>query len=128
MAQGYLDRAHAKVYLITTGTPALTGEFCKQFDVGHTCLVDRKDEPSYAAFGLEKVGMLTLLGPSLWESLKTIARRWREIHAPKAGDPFQMSGTFVLDSEGIVRLAHRSRHPNDHISHETIWRCLDAIG
>jgi len=72
--------------------------------------------------------MLALLGPSVWESLKTIVRRRREIHAPKAGDPFQMSGTFVLDGEGNVRLAHHGKHPNDHVSHEEIWRCLDAIG
>lgn len=90
--------------------------------------MDRPGEPSYGAFGLAKVGMKTLLGPSLVESLKTIWRRRSEIHAPKAGDVFQMSGTFVLDGDGVVRLAHRSAHPNDHVPHETIWRCLDTIG
>jgi hypothetical protein len=115
------------VYLVTTGTPALTSEFCKRFDVGHACLVDHPGEPGYAAFGLAKVGMRTLLGPSLWQSLKTIARRWREIHAPEGGDPFQMSGTFVFDGRGRLRLAHRSAHPNDHAAHEDIWHCLDSI-
>jgi hypothetical protein len=114
--------------LVTTGTPQFTGEFCKQFDVGHTCLVDQPGEPGYRAFGLAKVSMLTLLGPSVWESLVTIARRWREIASPKAGDVFQMSGTFVFDREGIVRLAHHGRHPNDHVAHEKIWEYLDAIG
>lgn len=115
------------MYLVTTGTPELTVEFCEQFDVGHTCLVDLPGEPGYGAFGLAKVGMRTLLGPSLWASLKTIARRWREIHVPKGGDPFQMSGTFVLDGSGKVRLAHRSAHPNDHLAHERIWSCLDSM-
>jgi hypothetical protein len=95
--------------------------------VGHTCLVDRPGEPTYAAFGLAKVGMRTLLGPSLWQSAKTMARRWRELHAPPAGDPFQMSGTFVFDGSGRLRLAHRSAHPNDHLSHEAIWSCLDQM-
>jgi hypothetical protein len=113
---------------VTTGTPQFTAEFCKQFDVGHTCLVDQPGEPGYRAFGLAKVGMRTLLGPSLWESLAVIARRWRELATPKAGDVYQMSGTFVLDCEGVVRLAHRGAHPNDHVSHEEIWQCLDAIG
>ncbi len=123
-----MERAQAKIFLVTTGTPAFTAEFCKQFDVCHTCLVDHPGEPGYGAFGLAKVGMRTLLGPSLLESLTTIARRWRELATPKAGDVYQMSGTFVLDREGVVRLAHRGAHPNDHIAHEKIWDCLDAIG
>jgi len=88
--------------------------------------VDLPGEPAYAAFGLAKVGMRTLLGPSVWQSLKTISRRWREIRAPKAGDPFQMSGTFVFDAQGVLQLAHRGAHPNDHLAHEQIWACLDA--
>ena len=112
---------------MTTGTPEFTAEFCKQFDVGHQCLVDHPGEPGYGAFGLAKVGMKQLLGPSIWESLKTLYRRRSEIHNPKAGNVFQMSGTFVLDRDATVRLAHRSEHPNAHVAHETIWRCLDAI-
>ena len=90
------------------------------------CLLEH--EPSYRAFGLEKVGLLRLFGPNPLVSLWTLARRFREVSNPPSGNVFQMSGTFVIDAGGIVRMAHRSRHPNDHADTARIWACLDALG
>jgi len=120
-------RRDANVYAVTTGTPADTAAFCEQLDVPFPCLVDRPGEPGYRAFGLDKVGLLRLFGPNPIKSLWTVARRFREVRNPPSGDVFQMSGTFVIDGRGIVRLAHRSRYPNDHVETERIWACLDAL-
>jgi peroxiredoxin len=122
------EKRGANVYAITTGTPADSAAFCREHEVPFACLVDRPGEPAYQAFGLKKVSLRRLFGPSLLEALVTLAKRFREVKAPKSGDVYQMSGTFVLDGAAIVRLAHIDQHPGDHASNEEIWRCLDAIG
>jgi peroxiredoxin len=38
-----------------------------------------------------------------------------------------MSGTFVIDRDGTLLLAHRDEHPNDHASMSDVLGCLDAI-
>ena len=133
MAQLRHDRAEfegrgAHVYTITTGTPADSAAFCREREVPFPCLVDEPGEPGYRAFGLAKVGLRRLFGPSLLEALVTLAKRFREVEIPKSGDVYQMSGTFVVDGGGIVRLAHPDEHPGDHIANEEVWHCLDAIG
>jgi peroxiredoxin len=120
-------RSFADVYTITTGTPADTAEFCREFEVPFPCLVDYPGEPAYAAFGLAKVSLRQLFGPSLVESMIVIAKRLREIRAPKSGDVYQMSGAFVFDSDGILRFAHANQHPNDNADSERIWACLDSF-
>ncbi|HJQ83386.1 MAG TPA: peroxiredoxin-like family protein [Candidatus Binatia bacterium] len=123
---GY-ERRDARCLLVTTGTPEHTREFCAAREAPFACLVDLPGEPAYAAFGLAKVSLRALFGPSLLTGVLTVLRRWREVSMPRSGDVHQMSGAFVVDRDGIVRLAHRNRHPNDHPADETIWRCLDAL-
>jgi len=123
---GYLARG-ARAYAVTTGTPEHTQQFCARHEVPFACLVDRPGEPAYRAFGLEKTTLRRLFGPSLLQGVWSALSRWRETYTPASGDVFQMSGTFVLDREGVVRFAHRDAHPGDHASDEEIWACLDAL-
>jgi len=124
---GY-ERRRARCFAVTTGTPEHTREFCAARGVPFTCLVDLPGEPAYAAFGLEKVSLRRLFGPSLLRGIATVVARWREVAMPKSGDVYQMSGTFVLDRGGIVRFVHRNRDPNDHPADADIWACLDRLG
>ena len=121
------SRDFAKVYAVTNGRPADTAAFCEEFRVPFPCLVDQPGEPAYEAFGLKKVGMRQLFGPSLVTGLLTLVKRFREVRAPKSGDVHQMSGTFVIGADGRVLLAHADEHPNDRISSEQVWACLDAV-
>ena len=125
--RGEFEKRGANVYAITTGTPGDSAAFCRDRDVPFPCLVDAPGEPAYQAFGLKKVSLRRLFGPSLVEALVTLAKRFREVEIPKSGDVYQMSGTFVLDGRGIVRLAHLDEHPGDHAPSEEIWRCLDGL-
>jgi len=122
------EKRGANVYTITTGTPADSAAFCRDREVPFPCLVDKPGEPAYRAFGLQKVSLRRLFGPSLVQAFVTLAKRFREVEMPKSGDVYQMSGTFVLDRRGIVRLAHLDEHPNDHVSNEEVLRCLDTLG
>ena len=48
---------------------------------------------------------------TIWRYVRllTSGRRWRGIQ----GDSAQLGGDFVVDAEGIIRLAHRSHDPTD---------------
>jgi peroxiredoxin len=124
---GY-ELRRARCFAVTTGTPAHTREFCAAREVPFTCLVDAPGEPAYAAFGLRKVSLRRLFGPSLLRGIATVLSRWREVAMPKSGDVYQMSGAFVVDRAGVVRFVHRNSHPNDHPADEDIWACLDGLG
>ena len=63
-------------------------------------------------------------------SLKTVqsyvqlmraGRRWRGIH----GDSTQLGGDFVVDADGVVRLAYRSHDPTDRPSVEQFFTVLN---
>jgi peroxiredoxin len=124
---GYARR-RARCFVVTTGTPEDTREFCAAHAVPFTCLVDLPGEPAYAAFGLKKVSIRRLFGPNLLAGIARVLSRWREIALPKSGDVHQMSGAFVVDGAGVVRFVHRDRHPNDHPADADLWACLDALG
>ena len=122
------QRRPVECFLVTTGTPEHTSEFCREHRAPFRCLVDRPGEPTYRDYGLQKVGIVRLFGPNPFVSIATLIKRRREVKVPKSGDVHQLSGTFVIDGAGIVRLAHRDAHPGDHASSADIWACLDAIG
>lgn len=44
------------------------------------------------------------------------------------GDVFQMPGTFIIDSEGIVRYARYSRHVADHPPTADLITALGTLG
>ncbi len=79
----------------------------------------------YQAYGLER---------SLWRSwnLKTMrryvqlmraGRQWRGIQ----GDSTQLGGDFIVDADGIVRLAYRSHDPTDRPSAEQLLALIREL-
>ncbi|MGB3700022.1 MAG: hypothetical protein WA997_02030, partial [Anaerolineales bacterium] len=49
--------------------------------------------------------------------------RWRGIQ----GDSGQLGGDFIVDRQGIIRLAHLSQDPTDRPALSTILKTLDEI-
>ena len=45
----------------------------------------------------------------------------------QGGSFFQMPGTFVIDTEGVVQMADRNRHVADTPENEMILRVLEAL-
>jgi peroxiredoxin len=50
--------------------------------------------------------------------------RQRGLHG---GSFVQMPGTFLVDTSGVIRMAHRNRTVSDNPSNEKILRVLGAI-
>jgi peroxiredoxin len=77
----------------------------------------------YRSYGLGKGSTWGIFGPKIiWTYIKLMARGrlFRGIQA----NPYQLGGDFVIDGEGIVRLAHRGEEPTDR---PTVEQLLEAV-
>jgi peroxiredoxin len=108
--QEELDRLNVEVLIISFGTlPAATRwleETCNPFRL----LLD-PERKAYEAYGLERSLARSWNLKTIWRYVQLLAsgRRWRGIQ----GDSAQLGGDFVVDADGIVRLAYQSHDPTD---------------
>jgi peroxiredoxin len=115
------QEAGGEVAVITMATPELAAGFRSRHKLPFAVLADRNRE-AYRAFGLGKGTLGQLAGPAIWSAgLKAVLRHGVGIPTQ---DPWQMPGTFVVDTGGIVRYAHRPRHQADSPSHDEIVAVL----
>jgi len=119
-----LERLNVEVLLITFSSVGYGRIWLEEVCSALRLLIDR-ERTVYGTFGLER----SLL--RAW-SLKTM---WRYVQLRRAGyrrrgiqgDSAQLGGDFIIDPEGIVRLAHRSRDPTDRPSVDRLLTVLRQI-
>ena len=90
--------------------------FCEPRAPGAVCLAD-PDRSAYHAYGLyQGTFWQTLLSPQIWRSNRDLARtKGYKPELPPAGqDAYQMSGTFIIGMDGLVRLPYYYEDIADH--------------
>lgn len=90
--------------------------FCDQRAPGVTCLAD-PDRTAYRAYGLYRgTPWQTLISPRIWLSNRRLAnQKGFKPEVPPAGqDAYQMSGTFVIGTDGRIRLPYYYEDIADH--------------
>ncbi len=91
-------------------------EFCDLRAPGSICLADPKRE-AYHAYGLyQGTAWQTILSPRIWLSNRRLARaKGYKPEFPHAGqDAYQMSGTFIIGTDGRIRLPYYYEDIADH--------------
>ncbi len=91
---------------VTQGTPEAARDFCQQRAPGLLCLSDPQRR-AYRAYGLERASIWqTFLSWRVWQSNKRLQkeRGWKPEMPPPGQDAMQMSGTFVIGTDGRIRL------------------------
>jgi peroxiredoxin len=122
--QNELLRLNARVVIISFGTlPALQAwmrETCESFEV----LLDPGREV-YRAYQLERSRWRSWTPRTLWTYARLLAagRKWQ----PKEGDTSQMGADFIIDGQGIIRLAHRSHDPADRPKVDVLLSILEGL-
>ncbi len=102
--------------------PELLRELAGELSLPFPLLHDR-DVSAYSAFGLRRGSVREIYGPgTVWTYVKLMLRG-RRLRRTTA-DRFQLGGDFVIDGQGLIRLAHPSRNPSDRAS---VSRLLDAL-
>ncbi len=80
---------------------------------------------SYRAYQLRS-SRLRSWGPNvLWRYVKLLMAG--EHLRPAQGDPNQLGGDFIIDADGIIRLAHPSKDPVDRPAVATLLSTLSAM-
>ena len=90
--------------------------FCDQRAPSATCLAD-PDRTAYHAYGLyQGTVWQTLLSPRIWLSNRRLARqKGYKPELPHTGqDAYQMSGTFIIGTDGRIRLPYYYEDIADH--------------
>ena len=109
------------VAAVAQGSPIRTRQLCESHLVPFRCLAD-PDHEAYRAFGLERGSIAQIMGPEVM--LKTMRSFFRGNFGPPGGDIFQLGGTFVIGTDGLIRLAHAARDPSDLAAMDTIFAHL----
>lgn len=119
--QGALEKLGTQVLIISFGTlpraQAWLEETCSPFRL----LLD-PERVVYNAYGLERSLFRSWNLGTIWRYVQLLGsgRRWRGIQ----GDSAQLGGDFIVDAEGVVRLAYRSYDPTDR---PTVPQLLDVL-
>ena len=122
--QEALDELNTRVWIISFGTlPAAQAwleETCAPFPV----LLD-PDRESYRDYGLEHSLLRSWNLKTMWRYVQLLigGRRWRGIQ----GDSEQLGGDFIVDRNGVVRLAYPSHDPTDRPAVDELLTVLHQL-
>lgn len=113
-----LKSKNLSLAIVTQGTPEAAKVFCEERAPGVLCLAD-PERKAYKAYGLERANLWqTFLSMNVWRSNSRLKRErgWSTELPPKGQDAMQMAGTFVIGTDGRVRLPYYYDDIADHPS------------
>jgi len=101
---------------VTQGTLEAAKAFCEERAPGQLCLAD-PERNAYRAFGLERATIWQIfLSRRVWQSNKRLRkeRGWNTDLPPAGQDAMQLAGTFVIGTDGRIRLPYYYDNIADH--------------
>ncbi len=107
------ESLNARVVIISFGSALGAQTWLQETGAPFTLLLD-PERAAYSAYGLEH-SWTRSWGMRVWlryAQLLLAGRPWRGIQ----GDSGQLGGDFIVDTNGIIRLAYRSHDPTDRPS------------
>lgn len=114
------DRTDWNVVFVCMASPEEARGFRDKMESPHRFICD-PEKSLYADFGLKRGNLVQLFGPGVWRAGAKAAKHG--VGVP-VGDPLQLSGSFVLNSEGEVLWEHRDRDAGDTAPVDEIGRAL----
>jgi peroxiredoxin len=118
------DDAGAGIVLIGQGEPSDAVAFTERLQQPFECLVD-PDRSAYRAYGLMRATPSQILTPQIaLPFLRANLHRQFQQRGLQGGSFLQMPGTFVVGTDGVLRMAHRNRHIADT---PTTHQLLDVL-
>jgi peroxiredoxin len=113
--QSLRDRG-LRLVIVSHASAESAKAFCEERAPSATCLAD-PNRGAYRAYGLYRGTMWqTLISPRIWLSNRRLARvKGYKPEVPHKGqDAYQMSGTFIIGTDGRIRLPYYYEDIADH--------------
>ena len=122
------EEAGAVIVLIGLGTPDRAAWFCRDKSIPFACLAD-PDQVAYQAYDLRTAGLSEILRAE--NGLKylrlQVKTETRQRTAKRGEDVLQLGGTFVVDTGGVIRYAHRNRHTGDNPPNDEVLEAIESM-
>jgi peroxiredoxin len=118
------EKVGTKVAIISFGTFQRARTWLQETGVPFEFFLDPQRK-AYRAYGMER-SLIRSWSPKVWYTyarLLVSGRRWRGIQ----GDSTQLGGDFIVDKNGIIRLAYRSHDPMDRPSIDNLVSLLQRL-
>ena len=114
--QRFLD-AGGDVAVITMGSVKQTAMFRDRNRLPFVCLAD-PERIAYQAYGVPFGTVSQVAGPAVWAGgLKATLRAG---FAKPVGDVLQLHGSFIVDTQGVIRYIHWPRHSADQPTNDEL--------
>lgn len=97
---------------VALGEPKHAVRYCGSLAPSIDCFCNQTAEV-YEAYGLQRGGVTTILNPGLAVASLRAASRGH-VQGKPTGDVKMLPGTFIVDTDGIIRYAYYSSHAGDH--------------
>lgn len=110
-----IDQAGLNLAVITQGTPETAAEFARKFAPGLLVLAD-PERKAYQAYRLERGNIFqTFLNRKVWTAIREAGKKGYTVEPPPPGqDAMQLSGTFIIGTNGRIELPYYYDHIADH--------------
>ena len=123
--QQEIDRANAIVVALAPEPVERLGRLAQKEGWTGPVLADPA-RAAYRAFGLGRLSWYKVFTPMA--AIKYFGFFLRGVRPPQAGqDVMQQGGDFIVDSEGIVRLAYAGRTSDDRPPVNDLIRCIQSL-
>lgn len=119
--QAEIQAAHANVVTISFAVSYWANTWLHETNSPFPFLLD-PERHAYHAYGLRSSVFRSWSPANLWYYAKAVWHK-RETFG-KRGNPHQLGGDFVVDPQGIVRLAHPSHDPTDRPAFDDVLRAM----
>lgn len=103
------------IAVVMQGTVESSAEFALKYAPGLLCLAD-PERKAYHSYGLERGSLFqTFLNPKVWSAVGKSRKKGYPVEMPPEGqDAMQMSGTFIVATDGKIMLPYYYDHIADH--------------
>lgn len=110
-----IEKAGLGIAVILQGTVEASALFAKRFAPGLIVLAD-PERKAYQAFGLERGNLFqTFLNWKVWKAIRRARQKGYQVEKPPEGqDAMQMSGTFIIGTNGRIELPYYYDNIADH--------------
>lgn len=112
-----ITNAGLEIAVVMQAAPEAVRNFAQHFAPGLLCLAD-PERKAYQAYGLERGNLFqTFLNPKVWSAVSRSHKKGYKVEPPPEGqDAMQMSGTFIISTNGKVILPYYYDNIADHPS------------
>ncbi|EAQ82136.1 peroxiredoxin-like family protein [Blastopirellula marina] len=118
-----IQQHNGDVVFITMGTHERAQQLQDGMQLPFDVLVD-PHRAAYQAFRVPRGNVSQVAGPQVW--LPGLGAVIRSGFGKPTGDLLQLQGTFVVDTAGMLRLAHLPRNSADHPQLVDILAAMEA--